>query len=142
MAWTLLSATGAWKIFASCRRTLRGTELVSQPDRARTHSHNVARRCALRMMPDATKAKPTAEPFVPEEHTLPVLRAAMPGCKGCDLYKHATHVVPGMGAARAKLVLVGEQPGDKEDLEGAPFVGPAGAVLRRAMDELGIDGKH
>jgi DNA polymerase len=93
-------------------------------------------------MVTAQKAKPTAEPFVPEEHTLPVLRAAMPSCKGCDLYKYATHVVPGAGAARAKLLLVGEQPGDKEDLAAAPFVGPAGTVLRNAMAELGIEGKH
>ena len=88
------------------------------------------------------KSKPTAEPFVPAEHTLPILRAALPECRGCDLYKHATHVVPGVGAAKAKLLLVGEQPGDKEDLEGAPFVGPAGAILHKAIEELGLDGKH
>jgi probable DNA metabolism protein len=86
--------------------------------------------------------KPTATPFVPEKHTLPVLRAAMPSCRGCDLYKHATQVVPGAGAVHAALMLVGEQPGDKEDLEGVPFVGPAGAVLRRALEELRLDGKQ
>jgi DNA polymerase len=88
------------------------------------------------------KEQPTAEPFVPAEHTLPVLRAAMPECRGCELYKFATHVVPGAGASKAKLMLVGEQPGDKEDLEGAPFVGPAGAVLRKVIDELGLDEKQ
>ena len=93
-------------------------------------------------MVTAQKSKPTAEPFVPPEHTLPVLREAMPACRGCDLYQHATHVVPGMGGAKAKLMLVGEQPGDKEDLEGAPFVGPAGAILRKAMEEIGIEGKQ
>ncbi len=82
--------------------------------------------------------QPTAAPFVPNDHTLPVLRAAMPGCEGCDLYKHATQVVPGVGDIHAPLMLVGEQPGDQEDLQGAPFVGPAGRVLRKAMEELGV----
>ena len=93
-------------------------------------------------MVERQKEKPTAAPFVPETHTLTVLREALPKCEGCELYKHATHVVPGVGAARAELMLVGEQPGDKEDLEGLPFVGPAGAVLRKAMEELRMDGKH
>lgn len=81
---------------------------------------------------------PTAAPFVPSEHKLPVLVEAMPTCKGCDLYKHATQVVPGAGTSRAHLMLVGEQPGNEEDKQGEPFVGPAGGVLRRAMDELHI----
>jgi uracil-DNA glycosylase len=82
--------------------------------------------------------KTTAAPFVPAEHKLPVLVEAMPACKGCDLYKHATQVVPGAGSSRAHLMLVGEQPGNEEDKQGEPFVGPAGGVLRRAMDELHI----
>ena len=82
--------------------------------------------------------KTSAAPFVPAEHKLPVLDAAMPRCKGCDLYLHATQVVPGAGSSRAKLMLVGEQPGNEEDKQGAPFVGPAGGVLRRAMHELHI----
>ncbi len=86
--------------------------------------------------------QPTAAPFVPAEHTLPLLREAMPRCEGCDLFRHATQVVPGAGGARAALMLVGEQPGDKEDLEGAPFVGPAGAVLHKALTELRIDAKE
>lgn len=86
--------------------------------------------------------QPSAAPFVPAKHTLTLLRAAMPECKGCDLYKHATHVVPGAGASKAALMLVGEQPGDKEDLEGLPFVGPAGAILRKAIAELGLDNKQ
>ena len=81
---------------------------------------------------------PSASPFVPSEHTLPVLHQSLPLCKGCDLYRHATQVVPGHGSYDAALMLVGEQPGDKEDLEGRPFVGPAGEVLRRALNELGI----
>ncbi|HEY4009150.1 MAG TPA: UdgX family uracil-DNA binding protein [Acidobacteriaceae bacterium] len=80
----------------------------------------------------------TAAPFVPPEHTLPVLAEAMPGCRGCELYKHAIQVVPGAGSSRAHLMLVGEQPGNEEDKQGEPFVGPAGGVLRRAMDELHI----
>jgi DNA polymerase len=87
------------------------------------------------------KEQPTAAPFVPAEHKLPVLREAMHTCKGCELYKFATQVVPGAGATHAKLLLVGEQPGDQEDLQGAPFVGPAGNILRKVIEELGVEGK-
>lgn len=87
----------------------------------------------------AQKDKTSAATFVPPEHTLPVLRASMPGCQGCELYKHATQVVPGVGGAHARLMLVGEQPGDQEDQQGEPFVGPAGKVLRRALEELQIE---
>jgi DNA polymerase len=83
-------------------------------------------------------ATPSASPFIPSERTLPVLRQALPHCRGCDLYRHATQVVPGRGPSTAALMLIGEQPGDQEDLQGKPFVGPAGEVLRRALDELGI----
>ena len=82
--------------------------------------------------------KPSAAPFVPVSHTLQAIQQALPTCKGCDLYCHATQVVPGRGAANAALVLVGEQPGDQEDLQGLPFVGPAGGVLKRAMAETGL----
>jgi probable DNA metabolism protein len=83
--------------------------------------------------------KTTASPFVPAQHTLPALRRALSKCEGCDLYRCATQVVPGAGDGRAHLVLVGEQPGDQEDLAGEPFVGPAGSVLRKALEELRID---
>ncbi len=88
--------------------------------------------------------KPSAAPFVPAEHTLPVINAAMPSCKGCDLYLHATQVVPGVAPSAhpshtVELMMVGEQPGDQEDRAGKPFVGPAGRVLDRALEELGID---
>ena len=88
--------------------------------------------------------KPSAAPFVPAEHTLPVINAALPTCKGCDLYLHATQVVPGAApstfpARAVELMMVGEQPGDQEDRLGKPFVGPAGRVLDRALEELGID---
>ena len=82
--------------------------------------------------------QPTAAPFVPPEHTLPVLTAALPRCEGCDLFRHATQAVPGLGHAHAPLMLVGEQPGDQEDLQGKPFIGPAGKVLRAAMASLNI----
>jgi len=85
--------------------------------------------------------KLSAEPFVPKKHTLSILRAAMPECRGCELYKHASKVVPGAGISRAKLMLVGEQPGDQEDKQGEPFVGPAGKMLRKALAELKVDPK-
>ena len=84
------------------------------------------------------QAQPTAQPFVPEDHSLTALAAALPQCKGCELYCHAIQVVPGRGPAKAQLMLVGEQPGDQEDKAGEPFVGPAGAVLDRILDDLGI----
>ena len=89
-------------------------------------------------MVTAQQQKPTAEPFVPAQHTLPVIRAALPECKGCDLYRHATQAVPGRGVAHAALMLVGEQPGDQEDVQGEPFVGPAGKLLGKIMEEVGI----
>jgi DNA polymerase len=71
--------------------------------------------------------------------TLAELRAEAAGCTACDLYKTGTQTVFGEGAADAEVMLVGEQPGDKEDLEGRPFVGPAGQLLDRALGEAGID---
>ncbi len=82
--------------------------------------------------------KPSAAPFVPLDHALPVLTAALPACRGCSLYECATQVVPGRGPANASIVLVGEQPGDQEDKRGEPFIGPAGGVLRKAMAEAGF----
>jgi DNA polymerase len=74
--------------------------------------------------------------------TLAQLRKAEAECTRCPLYKYATQVVPGEGPANARLMLIGEQPGDKEDLEGRPFVGPAGHLLDRAIEEAGIDRKE
>jgi uracil-DNA glycosylase family protein len=81
---------------------------------------------------------PTAAPFVPAKHTLSVLRPAVQGCRGCDLYKFATQAVFGEGPKKAALMLVGEQPGNDEDLAGAPFVGPAGRILDRALADARI----
>ena len=82
---------------------------------------------------------PTAAPFVPAELTLPALVEAAQGCRGCPLWEPATQVVFGAGPADARLVLVGEQPGDQEDRAGEPFVGPAGRLLDGALEEAGID---
>jgi len=89
----------------------------------------------------ATGDAPAAEgaaPFVPRTADLSELARAASGCRGCDLYRDATQTVFGKGPASARAVLVGEQPGDQEDLQGAPFVGPAGEVLDRALVEAGL----
>ncbi len=88
----------------------------------------------------ADKAKPRAKPELPKLG-LAKLRDEAEHCTACPLYKHATQTVFGEGPANAKFVLVGEQPGDQEDLAGKPFVGPAGQVLNRALEEAGIDRK-
>jgi DNA polymerase len=82
---------------------------------------------------------PGAAPFVPAGADLPALQAAAARCQGCDLHRAASQTVFGRGAADARVVLVGEQPGDQEDRQGAPFVGPAGEVLDRALAEAGLD---
>ncbi|HET7043705.1 MAG TPA: UdgX family uracil-DNA binding protein [Gaiellaceae bacterium] len=83
----------------------------------------------------------TAEPFLPERRSLSALRTAAASCKGCPLWAPATQTVFGEGSAKARVLLVGEQPGDREDLEGAPFVGPAGRELDRGLESAGIDRK-
>jgi uracil-DNA glycosylase len=82
---------------------------------------------------------PTALPFIPERPTLPKLREAVQGCQGCDLYEGATQAVFGEGLKKSKVMFVGEQPGDREDRDGKPFVGPAGRMLDKALEEAGID---
>jgi len=80
-----------------------------------------------------------ARPWIPAGADLATLADAATRCQGCDLYRHATQSVFGRGPADARVVLVGEQPGDQEDRQGAPFVGPAGEVLDRALVEAGIE---
>jgi DNA polymerase len=87
---------------------------------------------------DAKGGARAAASFVPATRSLAALEDAAHGCRGCDLYKDATQVVFGAGPARARLVFVGEQPGDQEDRQGEPFVGPAGALLDRALADAGI----
>ena len=77
--------------------------------------------------------------LIPPNPTLPALRTAAATCKGCDLYLKGTQTVFGEGPASARVMLVGEQPGDREDLAGRPFVGPAGRVLDEALVDAGID---
>ncbi len=84
------------------------------------------------------KEKRDATPYLPTRITLPSMRAAVQGCRGCDLYKNATQAVFGEGAAKAACVFVGEQPGNEEDKEGKPFVGPAGRILDKGLADAGI----
>lgn len=77
--------------------------------------------------------------FFPSRMTYPALKAASKGCRGCDLYKVGTQTVFGEGIVPSELMFVGEVPGDYEDLEGRPFVGPAGKLFDRALEEAGID---
>jgi DNA polymerase len=82
---------------------------------------------------------PTAAAFLPDDRSLESLRAAAADCKGCPLWEPAMQTVFSRGPDTARLVLVGEQPGDQEDQQGKPFVGPAGRVLVQALDEAGVD---
>ena len=79
-----------------------------------------------------------ATPFLPEKRTLAALREAAAGCRGCHLWRPATQTVFGEGLKRSRLMFVGEQPGDKEDLAGKPFVGPAGKEFDRGLQAAGI----
>jgi uracil-DNA glycosylase len=79
-----------------------------------------------------------ATPFLPERRTLSALRDAATGCRGCHLWRGATQTVFGEGLKRARVMFVGEQPGDKEDLAGKPFVGPAGRELDKGLEAAGI----
>ena len=81
----------------------------------------------------------TAAPLVPLRPTLPKLREAAAECKACDLWTIGTRTVFGEGARSSTIMFIGEQPGDKEDLSGRPFVGPAGALLDKALAEAGFD---
>ena len=81
----------------------------------------------------------SAVPYLPRRASLKSLREAAGRCQGCPLYRHATQTVFGQGRRDARIMLVGEQPGNAEDLQGAPFVGPAGRVLNEALETAGID---
>jgi DNA polymerase len=82
-----------------------------------------------------------AERYLPDRRTLARMREAAQSCHGCDLWRDATQAVFGEGPAGAELVLVGEQPGDQEDIQGHPFVGPAGRLLDRGLESAGIDSR-
>ncbi len=82
---------------------------------------------------------PGAQEYLPETRAVPALAAAARGCRGCDLYKAADRTVFGSGPESARMLLVGEQPGDQEDRAGEPFVGPAGYLLDKALEQAGVD---
>ena len=88
---------------------------------------------------DSEEEPNDATPFLPEKPTLSALREAAAGCRGCHLYGPATQTVFGEGLKRSRIMFVGEQPGDSEDREGRPFVGPAGKELDRGLEAAGID---
>lgn len=112
------------------RLAREGRELMTQAD------PTVERLTRLEAEVRENRAVISAGPFVPSERTVEMLRAAAARCAGCDLSRHANQTVFSVGPAKARVMLVGEQPGDQEDLKGAPFVGPAGEVLDRALAEV------
>ena len=87
----------------------------------------------------SSKPAPSAAPYLPPNLTLARLRSAAAGCRGCHLWEKATQTVFGEGGTSLRLMLVGEQPGDQEDLSGHPFVGPAGRILNYALDKARLD---
>ena len=116
-------STAAWDASLSAALGLHAPQSPADGDRAERY----------------VTAQPGAEAFAPDSRDLAVVRAAAAGCRGCDLWRHATQTVFGEGPDDAEVVLVGEQPGDREDIEGHPFVGPAGRVLDDALERAGID---
>jgi DNA polymerase len=96
-------------------------------------------RAVAARIPQRMTTTHSAADFLPKRHDLKSLASAAQRCQGCPLYAHATQTVFGEGKPAARLILVGEQPGDREDMEGRPFVGPAGLLLDRCLDEAGID---
>jgi len=88
---------------------------------------------------DRRVERPGAQQWVPARLGLRSLARGVSECRGCELYRDATHGVPGEGPVDAPLMVIGEQPGDQEDRQGRPFVGPAGKLLTKAMEQAGLD---
>ena len=124
--WQILYET-LWRLVHENRELLNDTR---DPGVRRFH--------ALLTQHTAEPEADSAAPFVPAGAGLDDLKAAAARCKGCDLYRHASQTVFGRGPASARIVFIGEQPGDQEDLQGAPFVGPAGEVFDKALAEAGL----
>src|SRR5213593_1459423 len=95
--------------------------------------------CQSYEKPMSKRPQNTAAPLVPANPTIPKLQAAAADCRACDLWKRGTQTVFGEGSSKARVMFVGEQPGDQEDIQGHPFVGPAGKILDKALVEAGID---
>ncbi len=137
--WSLLYEV-LWRLVHERRDLLKDTRdpqvrrLVAMTAQARREAVRAEEQEALRLEQEGGGAGP----YVPAGAGLDELRAAATRCTGCDLYRHATQTVFGRGPTDARIALVGEQPGDQEDLKGAPFVGPAGDVLDRALAEAGL----
>jgi uracil-DNA glycosylase len=93
----------------------------------------------MQPMPNEAATRSDAWDLIPERPTLAKVREASKGCRACRLWRNATQTVFGEGSTTAGVMMVGEQPGDREDLAGKPFVGPAGKLLDRALDQAGID---
>src|SRR5512144_361139 len=94
---------------------------------------------AVSQLPLTGEETSGAAALIPERPTLKALREAAAGCRACSLWKTGTQTVFGEGLKRARLMLIGEQPGDREDIEGHPFVGPAGRILDKALEEAEIE---
>lgn len=101
-----------------------------------TSSRTATRRSAADFFPRG------CDPSAPAGCSLDAVRSAAEHCRGCDIYLRATQTVFGEGDPNARLMLVGEQPGDAEDIEGHPFVGPAGGLLDESLDEAGLEREH
>jgi DNA polymerase len=123
-------------------RTLPETQIIDDLlHNASNRVEEMVRKSTPRKNPDGSMPAKSAAEFIPEpaNRSLPALTAAARGCKGCALYCHATQTVFGQGPGSAALMLVGEQPGDQEDLTGQPFMGPAGQLLDEVLGQVGID---
>ena len=113
--------------------------MADRDDRSRKTPTARPARKGPRPNPEAGGDGPPVSDLIPEKPTLDSVRSAARDCKACDLHKRGTQTVFGEGPRRAQVMMVGEQPGDAEDLAGHPFVGPAGKLLDRALEEAGID---
>jgi uracil-DNA glycosylase len=138
--WTVLYEA-LWRLVHESRDLLEQTRdpLVRRLTALAAQARREAQQADVEEMLRLEREGGGAAAFVPPGADLARLQEAARTCEGCDLYRHATQMVFGAGPADARVVLVGEQPGDQEDLKGAPFVGPAGEVLDRALGEAGLD---
>jgi uracil-DNA glycosylase family protein len=112
---------------------------VSNWGEAVLHPYGNGLPCTSMHLNGVAKRIDKPRPLIPMNATLESLRQAAKNCKACDLWRNGTQTVFGGGAAHPKIMFVGEQPGNQEDLEGKPFVGPAGKLLNSALEEAGID---